>query len=154
METVDEAIARLVAEAPPFSPRQAERLRTLLGGDNRQTFPEEPPDEMPEAAHRADPEMGTRYKKTMLATPGGCQRCHKPGPRDVDHCHEHGAVRGLICRSCNNLSESNMGHWVVRCPYCHWLIHGLIGCSKPDSITRDKDIWPVCRAIREHLEEE
>ena len=42
----------------------------------------------------------------MLAEQGGvCAICGTPPSEarvlDVDHCHESGTVRGLLCRSCN-----------------------------------------------------
>ena len=47
------------------------------------------------------------YDEVLAAQGGGCDICGKP-PRDdislhVDHDHESGALRGLLCFSCNNL---------------------------------------------------
>lgn len=46
--------------------------------------------------------------RSMCAAQGGlCALCRKPGRTgrngkfDVDHCHETGRVRGLLCRHCN-----------------------------------------------------
>lgn len=45
------------------------------------------------------------YEALMVEQGGGCAICHEPcrtGSRlSVDHCHETGAVRGLLCRNCN-----------------------------------------------------
>lgn len=47
--------------------------------------------------------METRDK--MLADQGGCAICHctEPDSRGwaVDHCHEGGQVRGILCHPCN-----------------------------------------------------
>ena len=47
------------------------------------------------------------YDRMLAEQGGGCAICHRP-PRDdislhVDHDHETGAIRGLLCFSCNNL---------------------------------------------------
>jgi hypothetical protein len=47
-----------------------------------------------------------QYDEMLEAQGGGCAICHRP-PRDdislhVDHDHETGAVRGLLCFRCNN----------------------------------------------------
>jgi hypothetical protein len=44
------------------------------------------------------------YDKMFAAQSGVCAACHgKPGQRAlaVDHCHEPGLVRGLLCHPCN-----------------------------------------------------
>jgi Recombination endonuclease VII len=38
----------------------------------------------------------------MLAAQGGvCAVCEKPDPEHVDHDHETGVVRGMLCFNCN-----------------------------------------------------
>lgn len=37
----------------------------------------------------------------MLAKQNGCCALCEREPTDVDHCHETGKVRGLLCRACN-----------------------------------------------------
>lgn len=44
------------------------------------------------------------YNNMLLNQAGGCAICGKsPGERpfDVDHCHDTGKVRGLLCNNCN-----------------------------------------------------
>lgn len=46
------------------------------------------------------------YDETLAAQGGVCAACgtDKPGGRGdfhVDHCHDHGHVRGLLCADCN-----------------------------------------------------
>jgi Recombination endonuclease VII len=44
------------------------------------------------------------YKRRLKAQNGRCAICNsKPGRRrlEVDHCHETGRVRGLLCEMCN-----------------------------------------------------
>lgn len=46
-----------------------------------------------------------QYEEILRDQGGGCAICGAvPDQRslDVDHCHETGAVRGLLCGSCNN----------------------------------------------------
>jgi hypothetical protein len=49
-----------------------------------------------------------RYKvdasefEAMLAAQGhACAVCREPQPNCLDHCHETGAFRGVLCRKCN-----------------------------------------------------
>lgn len=35
-----------------------------------------------------------------------CAACAAPGPLEIDHCHETGLIRGLLCHYCN----SALGH--------------------------------------------
>ncbi len=74
-----------------------------------------------------------RYDEMLEAQGGGCAICGKP-PGDtalhVDHCHETGRVRGLLCFSCNaglgqfhhdpELLYEAMAYAAV-----HWRIEGL-----------------------------
>ena len=43
------------------------------------------------------------YDALVLASGGLCAICHEAMGDDicVDHCHDSGAVRGLLCRNCN-----------------------------------------------------
>lgn len=74
-----------------------------------------------------------QYEEMLERQGGGCAICGKP-PGDialhVDHCHETGRVRGLLCFSCNaglgqfkhdpGLLEAAMTYAAV-----HWRIEGL-----------------------------
>src|SRR6185312_3236559 len=45
-----------------------------------------------------------QYEEMLARQGGGCAVCGtQPGKQrlDVDHCHETGVVRGLLCRACN-----------------------------------------------------
>lgn len=43
------------------------------------------------------------YDLMKAAQNGVCKLCHHPTRKlDVDHCHETGAVRGLLCMQCNH----------------------------------------------------
>ena len=37
-----------------------------------------------------------------MATQTECCHCGVEGPLDIDHCHETGKVRGMLCRKCNS----------------------------------------------------
>lgn len=42
------------------------------------------------------------YSRMKAAQGGRCRICDRPSsPLVVDHCHESGHVRGLLCRRCN-----------------------------------------------------
>ena len=45
------------------------------------------------------------YKRMFAAQKGKCAVCGKTQERafDVDHCHNSGVVRGLLCTSCNRM---------------------------------------------------
>lgn len=49
--------------------------------------------------------VGTDFYDNLLSIQGGvCAICFSPPGADalaIDHCHTTGAVRGLLCRSCN-----------------------------------------------------
>lgn len=52
--------------------------------------------------YQRDFEYGKHDWSEMLASQGGrCAICCGPGPLAVDHDHEKGHVRGLLCRKCN-----------------------------------------------------
>jgi hypothetical protein len=79
-----------------------------------------------------------QYDEMLEKQGGGCAICGKP-PGDtalhVDHCHETGRVRGLLCFSCNaglgqfrhdpELLYQAMEHAAV-----HWRIEGLKGSGR------------------------
>lgn len=50
-----------------------------------------------------------RYEAMLLAQDGRCACCGYPPTGShalgVDHCHETGRVRGLLCKVCNRLIE-------------------------------------------------
>ena len=56
--------------------------------------------------------MGAVEWYSLLEEQGGCCSLCKSSPTEVDHCHETGAVRGLLCHTCNckvGWAESNKG---------------------------------------------
>jgi hypothetical protein len=42
-----------------------------------------------------------QYQKLFEQQGGKCALCRERVAADVDHCHETGKVRGLLCRACN-----------------------------------------------------
>jgi hypothetical protein len=42
-----------------------------------------------------------QYEEMLSAQNGLCAICKKASKLVVDHCHQTGAVRGLLCLSCN-----------------------------------------------------
>jgi hypothetical protein len=80
-----------------------------------------------------------RYDELLASQGGGCAICGKP-PGDtalhVDHCHQTGRVRGLLCFSCNaglgqfrhdpQLLEAAMTYAAA-----HWRIEGLKAEAAP-----------------------
>ena len=38
---------------------------------------------------------------SIMATQTTCCHCGSEGPLDLDHCHETGKARGMLCRPCN-----------------------------------------------------
>lgn len=50
---------------------------------------------------------------------GMCERCGEDPARVVEHCHQHGLVRGYACYRCNSLPDERMGDaWLARCEGC------------------------------------
>lgn len=96
-------IIRLLGLAPPLPPA-----------------PPPPPARAPQPATDLNPGAGTIYRRGLYARPGECERCDVEGQRVVDHCHEHGIVRGLICHRCNSLKDANMGDYVRNCQFCEY----------------------------------
>lgn len=111
---------KLVADWPPLSDDQRDHLALLLA-DNGDGRPKGRPVTPTLSGRALDPEAGSLYARHLRATDGGCQRCGTSGGREVDHCHEHNIVRGLICRSCNLLAERSMGDkYRACCQFCAW----------------------------------
>lgn len=48
-----------------------------------------------------------RWDEMVLAQEGRCAICELPAELVVDHCHDSGAVRALLCSTCN----SGLGHF-------------------------------------------
>jgi hypothetical protein len=42
-----------------------------------------------------------RWLEMIAAADGRCEICDREGDLCVDHCHETGKVRGVLCRGCN-----------------------------------------------------
>lgn len=42
-----------------------------------------------------------QYAAMLEAQNGLCALCEQREPKHIDHCHETGRVRGLLCPSCN-----------------------------------------------------
>jgi hypothetical protein len=111
-------IENIVDDAPPISEmsyRQVDRLRTLLSNGKSQDFPARPV-----TGRTINPVNGTIYRPAMRAADGTCEICHRTGARDVDHCHEHGIVRGFLCRSCNGRirEDAEWDPWMKQCQFC------------------------------------
>jgi len=112
-------IRELLACAPPLT-EEASALIAIFFRD-----PDPRPDEWPAtprlSGRAVNPKAGSLYAAHLRASDGICDRCRKEGRREVDHCHEHGVVRGLICRNCNNLDDDNMGSpYRNNCGFCEW----------------------------------
>jgi Recombination endonuclease VII len=115
-DLIQEAVDRLVADAPPLSRGQKDLIRLVFSGTPP---PEDSPiaDIEPYLLH--DPPAGAPYSTRCRAAAGACERCGTEGKRMVDHCHQHNQVRGLVCVRCNNTRESRHGfEWIIRCPSC------------------------------------
>ncbi len=120
---VDEWAQRQLAASPrpPLSPSQRDVLAALFSGQSWNPQPERKPGPPRNGGRTVDPSPGTLYGAHLRASPGGCQRCRKDGPREVDHCHEHHVVRGPLCGDCNKVSEKSLGDdWRLNCPWCAW----------------------------------
>lgn len=53
------------------------------------------------------------YHKMMHHQRGRCKICKESSPLQIDHCHETGKIRGLICGPCNR----GLGHFRDRVDY-------------------------------------
>jgi hypothetical protein len=42
-----------------------------------------------------------QYVQVRILPGATCVACGAAGPLERDHCHEHGWVRGIVCRPCN-----------------------------------------------------
>ena len=51
------------------------------------------------------------YQAMVMQQSGRCKICKEEKPLCVDHCHDTGTVRGLLCRRCNGFFGA-----VERCP--------------------------------------
>jgi hypothetical protein len=96
----DEAIAR----AKKWREENIERF-----GENQRRTRATPEGKRKARAYHLGKKFGItpeQYDEMLEAQGGGCAICRRP-PRDdislhVDHDHETGAVRGLLCFRCNN----------------------------------------------------
>lgn len=116
------AVQAVVASAPPLTAGQIGELKRIF---RPYLNPNPEPAEKPKVPRRSgrtiDPALGTLYARHLRATDGPCGKCGANGPREVDHCHAHLIVRGLICRACNATEEGNMGEaYRARCRWCAW----------------------------------
>lgn len=119
LKEYDQAVGRLAASMATLDAEGLAKLAALMPDPNPQ--PDSIP-KKPEYTGRAlDPLPGVLYGEHLRATSGVCQRCSGKGLREVDHCHKHLVVRGLICRECNSISERNIGKtWRRNCLWCAW----------------------------------
>lgn len=49
--------------------------------------------------------LGTEEAKELVRRRrnGVCECCHRPGRLNIEHNHQTGAVRGVVCNKCNAL---------------------------------------------------
>jgi hypothetical protein len=114
--------------APPATAEQKKKFTILfarLSADLLANDPNPKPKVVPvkpvRSGRSVDPKAGALYGGHLRASDGPCRRCGAVGRREVDHCHDHLAVRGLICRGCNSIDEDNMGEaYRANCGWCAW----------------------------------
>jgi hypothetical protein len=81
------------------------------------------------------------YLVLVEAHDGRCAICHQPpnkGSLVVDHCHDSGKVRGLLCISCNR-SIGGLGDSVEGVMRAVRYLEAASGCSPGSSETGRKD---------------
>jgi len=75
--------------------RELERVRLRRW---RKENPDEPRVQMLRQRYGLTPEQ---LAEMLRAQRDACAVCGKPNPDCIDHCHETGRVRGVLCRQCN-----------------------------------------------------
>lgn len=114
-------IKRFVDTCPPLSEGQITELTLLLAEPDPNPRPANPASRPVRGGRSIDPKAGSLYGGHLRATDGPCRRCDAKGRREVDHCHAHLVVRGLICRGCNGLAEASIGDdYRKNCGWCEW----------------------------------
>lgn len=77
-----------------------QRLRT--GSNWRNRYPERA--KFSQRANHLRKRYGideTQYRQMLAEQDGKCALCLKPKKLHIDHCHDTGVVRGLLCLRCN-----------------------------------------------------